>query len=34
LRTQPAFVDLYRSIWADLRQEVIKSQRGVEGLHG
>jgi NitT/TauT family transport system ATP-binding protein len=25
LRTQPAFVDLYRSIWADLRQEVIKS---------
>jgi NitT/TauT family transport system ATP-binding protein len=25
LRTEPAFVDLYRSIWADLRQEVIKS---------
>jgi NitT/TauT family transport system ATP-binding protein len=25
LRTVPAFIDLYRSIWADLRQEVIKS---------
>jgi NitT/TauT family transport system ATP-binding protein len=25
LRTEPAFADLYRSIWADLRQEVIKS---------
>jgi sulfonate transport system ATP-binding protein len=25
LRTQPAFVDLYRSIWKDLRGEVIKS---------
>ena len=27
LRTQPAFVDLYRAVWADLRDEVIKSQR-------
>jgi NitT/TauT family transport system ATP-binding protein len=27
LRTQPAFVDLYRGVWADLRAEVIKSQR-------
>jgi NitT/TauT family transport system ATP-binding protein len=27
LRTTPAFVDLYRSIWAVLREEVIKSQR-------
>ena len=26
LRTSPAFVDLYRSIWAILRDEVIKSQ--------
>ena len=26
LRTAPAFVDLYRAIWAVLRQEVIKSQ--------
>jgi NitT/TauT family transport system ATP-binding protein len=34
LRTQPAFVDLYRSIWADLRREVIKSRRGVEAAHG
>lgn len=34
LRTQPAFVDLYRSIWADLRQEVIKSQRGGEAGRG
>ena len=33
LRTQPAFVDVYRSIWADLRQEVIKSQRG-EAIRG
>ena len=28
LRTTPAFVDLYRGIWAVLREEVIKSQRG------
>jgi NitT/TauT family transport system ATP-binding protein len=34
LRTQPPFVDLYRSVWADLRQEVIKSQRTLEARHG
>lgn len=27
LRTQPAFIDLYRAVWAGLRDEVIKSQR-------
>ena len=27
LRTSAAFVDLYRSLWAVLRDEVIKSQR-------
>jgi NitT/TauT family transport system ATP-binding protein len=27
LRTQAAFVELYRAVWADLRGEVIKSQR-------
>ena len=32
LRTTAAFVELYRAIWAVLRQEVIKSQRMVE--HG
>jgi len=32
LRTAPAFIDLYRTIWAVLREEVIKSQRTVE--HG
>ena len=32
LRTTPAFVDLYGSIWAVLREEVIKSQRAV--VHG
>jgi NitT/TauT family transport system ATP-binding protein len=32
LRTTPAFVDLYRAIWAVLREEVIKSQRDV--AHG
>ena len=32
LRTAPAFVDLYRAIWAVLREEVVKSQRAVE--HG
>ena len=32
LRTAPAFVDLYRIIWAVLREEVIKSQRVME--HG
>jgi NitT/TauT family transport system ATP-binding protein len=29
LRTAPPFVDLYRTIWAVLREEVIKSQRAV-----
>jgi NitT/TauT family transport system ATP-binding protein len=29
LRTTPEFVDLYRRIWAVLREEVIKSQHGV-----
>ena len=32
LRTAPAFVDLYRAIWAVLREEVVKSQRTV--AHG
>jgi NitT/TauT family transport system ATP-binding protein len=32
LRTAAAFVDLYRAIWAVLREEVIKSQRGT--AHG
>jgi NitT/TauT family transport system ATP-binding protein len=32
LRTTPAFVELYRAIWAVLREEVIKSQQTVE--HG
>ena len=32
LRTSPAFVDLYRPIWAVLREEVIRSQRAVN--HG
>ena len=32
LRTAPAFVDLYRAIWAVLREEVIKSQRAA--AHG
>ncbi len=32
LRTTPAFVDLYGSIWAVLREEVIKSQQAV--VHG
>ncbi len=27
LRTQPEFIDLYRAVWADLRAEVVKSQR-------
>jgi NitT/TauT family transport system ATP-binding protein len=31
LRTAPAFVDLYRSVWGDLREEVRKSQRGRDG---
>lgn len=25
IRTQPEFTDLYRQIWADLREEVLKS---------
>src|SRR3954469_13664651 len=29
LRTAPAFVDLYRAIWAVLREEVVKSQQAV-----
>ncbi|MGE5242610.1 MAG: ABC transporter ATP-binding protein [Betaproteobacteria bacterium] len=32
LRTQPAFVDLYRTIWAGLREEVFRSQRGGDVL--
>jgi NitT/TauT family transport system ATP-binding protein len=32
LRTTPEFVDLYRAIWAVLREEVVRSQRMVE--HG
>jgi NitT/TauT family transport system ATP-binding protein len=32
LRTATAFVDLYRAIWAVLREEVVKSQRGT--AHG
>ena len=28
LRTDTAFVDLYRAIWAVLREEVVRSQRG------
>ena len=32
LRTAPAFIDLYRAIWAVLREEVIRSQRTV--THG
>jgi NitT/TauT family transport system ATP-binding protein len=28
LRTEASFVDLYRAVWAVLREEVIKSQRG------
>jgi len=31
LRTTSAFVDLYRAVWADLREEVIKSQREKPG---
>jgi NitT/TauT family transport system ATP-binding protein len=27
LRTTPAFIDLYRAMWAGLREEVIRSQR-------
>jgi len=31
LRMQPAFVDLYRAIWAVLRDEVVRSQRAAAG---
>ena len=34
LRTAPDFVDLYRAIWAVLREEVIKSQQAVEARRG
>ena len=34
LRTAPAFVDLYRAIWAVLRQEVIRSQKPAEQRRG
>src|SRR6266851_1751114 len=34
LRTLPAFVDMYRAIWAVLREEVIKSQRVAEAPRG
>jgi NitT/TauT family transport system ATP-binding protein len=32
LRTQPAFVDLYRAVWAGLRAEVFRSQREGAGV--
>jgi NitT/TauT family transport system ATP-binding protein len=34
LRTLPHFVDLYRSIWAVLREEVVKSQRAAMARQG
>ena len=34
LRTSPAFVDLYRAIWAVLRKEVVRSQTAAETRHG
>jgi NitT/TauT family transport system ATP-binding protein len=34
LRTLPAFVDMFRAIWAVLREEVIKSQRAAEATRG
>ena len=34
LRTAPEFIDLYRAIWAVLRQEVVKSQQPVEQRRG
>jgi NitT/TauT family transport system ATP-binding protein len=34
LRTAPDFLDLYRAIWAVLREEVIKSQQAVEVPRG
>jgi NitT/TauT family transport system ATP-binding protein len=34
LRTTPAFLVLYRALWAVLREEVIKSQRAAETIRG
>jgi NitT/TauT family transport system ATP-binding protein len=34
LRTTPAFIDLYRTLWGVLRREVLKSQRHVEVRRG
>jgi NitT/TauT family transport system ATP-binding protein len=34
LRTAPDFIDLYRAIWAVLREEVLKSQQVVEQPRG
>jgi NitT/TauT family transport system ATP-binding protein len=34
LRTAPAFIDLYRAVWAVLREEVVKSQRATEPQRG
>ena len=34
LRTAPEFIELYRAIWAVLREEVIKSQRAAEQSRG
>ena len=34
LRTAPDFIDLYRAIWAVLREEVIKSQQAMEQPRG
>jgi len=34
LRTSPAFIELYRSIWAVLRKEVVRSQSGAVGGRG
>ncbi len=34
LRTTAAFVELYRAIWAVLREEVVKSQRHAESRRG
>jgi NitT/TauT family transport system ATP-binding protein len=34
LRTTPAFIEMYRSIWAVLREEVVRSQRIAEGRRG
>jgi NitT/TauT family transport system ATP-binding protein len=34
LRTTPAFVELYRALWAVLREEVLKSQRHTESRRG